>query len=112
MKNVKTEKSVKKLDNKFKNFFSVIKIDTHTVMLKLLKTWRIFNTFHTDWVHLKKENLYSEQEEVNKEKTLQKDNEMMIRNNDTEKEHKKWHFEKILNSRMNQQIKKLQYKIQ
>jgi len=50
-------------------------------MLKLLKTWRIFNTFHTDQVHLKKENSYSEQEKVNEEKISQKDNEIIIKNN-------------------------------
>ena len=60
MKNVKTEKSAKKSNDKFKNFFSVIKIDIHTIMLKLSETWRIFNIFHTDQICLKKENSYSE----------------------------------------------------
>jgi hypothetical protein len=46
--NVKTERPAKKLDDKFKGPFPVTEVGTHTVKLKLPKTWKISNTFHTD----------------------------------------------------------------
>ncbi len=110
--NVKTERPAKKLDDKFKGPFPVIKVGTHTVTLKLPDTWRISNTFHTDRVRLKEGNPYPGQEEVNEEEAPQRDNGIVVREDGTGEEYREWHFEKILDSRMNQRTKKLQYKIQ
>ena len=44
--------------------------------------------------------------------TPQRDDGMVVRDDGTGEENREWHFEKIMDSRINRKTKKLQYKIQ
>ena len=63
-------------------------------------------------MHLKEGNLYPGQEEVNDRETPQRDDGVVVRDDGSGEENREWHFEKIMDSRINRKTKKLQYKIQ
>jgi hypothetical protein len=111
-KNLKTDRPSRKLDDKYKGPFKVIRAGTHTVTLDIPREWKIDNTVNNSRVRLAAKDPFPGQEQVNEAERKDSDDAILVRDEDTGEEHLAWEFKKILDSRINKRTKKLEYKIQ
>jgi hypothetical protein len=109
-RNIKTERPSKKLDDKFKGPFKVVKAGSHSCTLDLPSSWKISKTFHTSLLRPAAQDPFPGQEQINTEQ--KKNDALVVVDEKTGEEHLEWEFKKILDSKIDRRNGRLYYKIQ
>lgn len=113
VKNLKTNRPVAKLDDKWVGPFVVVKAYKRACLLRLPDTMRVFPVFHTSLLQAAPDGpVRPGQQRINDIESRQNRGRILERDDETEEEVVKWLFEALLDSRRHRGTGALEYHIQ